>query len=262
MKKVISIGSNSEIIKNIKHGTFSKEKKFVVDDLGILMQDNTKKSCIESFVFCDELIFNPETKNIRDYYIEHSENCYQVSAKVFDSISSKENSAGMIAIIAKKELTLDKALADKSDFVLVNDGIEIPGNMGTIFRTCDAVGCDLVINTSIKTSVYNPKVIHASRGTVLKVPFVNTTISEAGKFLIDNGYRIITCETLDGTSFDRADYSGKIAIVIGCERYGIDKAWFDFPHQNVYIPMYGQMTSLNVGVAGSIMLYQAKMTRK
>ncbi len=261
MNKVVSIGAGHQIIKDIKHDSFAKQKMFVVDDLGILLKKSTMEQEVDAFLFCEDLIFNAETKALKDYYLAKSRQNFSVSQKVFSSIASKENSAGMISIIKKQELCFDKELANKTSFILVNDGIEIPGNMGTIFRTCDAVDCDLVINTNIRTSVYNPKVIHASRGTVLKVPFVNANVEQTAKFLLDNGYTILTCETLDGISFEKANYKGKIAIIVGSERYGIDKKWFEYPHKNIYIPMFGEMTSLNVGVAGSILLYQAKMNR-
>ena len=65
-----------------------------------------------------------------------------------------------------------------------------------------------------------------------------------------------------GKSYNELDYHGKIAIVVGSERYGINPDWYNHPHQKVFIPMYGTMTSLNVGVAASILLYEAKLKRK
>ena len=70
------------------------------------------------------------------------------------------------------------------------------------------------------------------------------------------------CETIDGITYNSCDYNGKIAIVVGSERFGIDKKWLKEKTTNVFIPMVGEMKSLNVGVAGSIVLYQALSTRK
>ena len=79
-------------------------------------------------------------------------------------------------------------------------------------------------------------------------------------YLKKQGFWIIGTD-MEGLDYKDVDYEGKIAIIIGSERYGIDKKWFEYPHKNIYIPMFGEMTSLNVGVAGSILLYQAKMNR-
>lgn len=261
MKKIIAINQTHDMIKKIRRNEFVKEDIFVVDDLFALSLAETKSSDILAVVFCDTLLFSDEAKELKAYYVAKAKDAYSVSEKVYLSISEKENCAGLTVILKKQPLDLKTALA-KSSFVLVNDGIEQSGNLGTIFRTADAVGVDLVINTNVKASVYQPKVLHASRGMVLKVPFINAASREVMTELVAQGYTIYLCEPEDGVSFDQVDYQGKIAIVIGCERFGIAKEWFEGQHKNIFIPMFGTMTSLNVGVAGSIILYQAKLKRK
>ncbi len=260
MKQIIAISQSHEIIKKIKKNQFSKENFFVVDDLFALSLPEAKNCDIEYVIVCDSLIFSKEAKEIRDYYIEHAKYCFSVSEKIYTSFCEKENCAGITVVMKKTTVNLDHAL-EHSSFVLVNDGIEQSGNLGTIFRTCDAVGVDLVIGTNVKASVYQPKVLHASRGMVLKIPFIECDSRQAIQNLLDHGYTIYLCEPEDGVSFEKATYQGKVAIVIGCERFGISKEWFSYPHQNIKIEMYGTMTSLNVGVAGSIILYQARIQR-
>lgn len=261
MGKIIAINQTHDIIKKIRKNDWVKEDTFVVDDLFALSLDETKNSKIVAVIFCETLLFSEEAKALQSYYVSKIDVAYSVSEKVYATISEKENCAGLTVILKKKSLALQDTLA-KSSFVLVNDGIEQSGNLGTIFRTADAVGVDLVINTNIKASVYQPKVLHASRGMVLKVPFINAGSREVMAELLAQGYTIYLCEPEDGVPFDQVDYQGKIAIVIGCERFGIAKEWFEGQHKNIMIPMFGTMTSLNVGVAGSIILYQAKLKRK
>lgn len=261
MEKVVAINQTHEIIKKIRKNVYVKEDTFVVDDLFALSLDQTKGSEILAVIFCDSLLFSEEAKVLKEYYIKKAKEVYSVSEKVYALISEKENCAGLTVILKKKKLGVSTSLEEAS-FVLINDGIEQSGNLGTIFRTCDAVGVDLVINTNIKASVYQPKVLHASRGMVLKVPFINADSREVMQELLTQGYTIYLCEPEQGVSFEKVDYQGKIAIVIGCERFGIAKEWFECQHQNIMIEMFGTMTSLNVGVAGSIILYQAKLKRK
>lgn len=261
MGKIIAINQTYDIIKKIRKNDWSKEDTFVVDDLFVLSLDETKNSEILAVIFCEPLLFSDEAKALKAYYVSRIDVAYSVSEKVYALISEKENCAGLTVILKKKHLSLQDSLA-KSSFVLVNDGIEQSGNLGTIFRTADAVGVDLVINTNIKASVYQPKVLHASRGMVLKVPYINAGSREVMAELLAQGYTIYLCEPEDGVPFDQVEYQGKIAIVIGCERFGIAKEWFDGCHKNIMIPMFGTMTSLNVGVAGSIILYNAKLKRQ
>ena len=258
--QITNIGANSEIIKNIKKENYKKQQLFVVDDLSVLESDYCKKLQCEILIFCSELIHSNLAQQTLKHYQNITKQCYEVSEKVFLSICEKENCAGIMAIIKKETQTL-KDFKDKN-FLLVLDGIEMQGNVGTILRSCDATGVDGVVNTNIKASIFSPKTLHASRGMVLNVPFVCDEFENVLEFLKQNNYRIILCETIDGTSFEKLNYSGKIAIVVGSERFGIDKRWLNERTENVFIPMQGQMHSLNVGVATSVVLYQAYISRK
>jgi outer membrane protein len=80
--------------------------------------------------------------------------------------------------------------------------------------------------------------------------------------LLELNYDIFLGEPVLGKSYDEYDYKGNVAIVIGNERYGIDPKWYESKHKKVYIPMEGLMGSLNVSVAGSILLFEALKNRK
>ena len=258
--EILNIGANHEIIKNIKKETYKKQEMFVVDDLSVLESDYCKQLQSEILLFCSPLIHSKEAHETLSFYKNKAKQCFEVSEKVFLSVCEKENCAGILVVCKKQKINL-QSFKD-SNFLLVLDGIEMHGNLGTILRSCDATGVNGVINTNVKANIYSNKVIHSSRGMVLKVPFVCEELDEVIKFLKDNKYRIILCETLDGVSFEKQDYKGKIAIVVGSERFGIDKRWISEKTENVYIPMQGEMHSLNVSVATSIVLYQALISRK
>ncbi len=256
------IGLKHPIIKEIK----GYKKKFnnkimIIEDLSILKLRYKYNFKVLKFLYCDEKIFSDESKKIKSLYLTVSSEIYAISSKVYNSLSDKENSAGMIAVVAIDLLNLDSVDIVKNSFILVLDGIELPGNLGTIFRTADAINIDLVINVDLVTSVFNNRTLSNSRGMCLKVPFVNTTYEKAQQFLLDNKYRILLSEPKEGTCYSKMNYDGKIAIVVGNERFGINKKWYDNTHEKLYIPMYGDSESLNVGVATSILLYEAKNKR-
>ena len=191
-----------------------------------------------------------------------AERVYSASKKVFLSMAEKDNAQGIIVVAKCEPLDIKNFKAKHDSLILVCDGIEIAGNMGTLFRSADAVGCDAILCTNVVTKPNNPKVIHSSRGMVLTIPHTILAPKDAVEFLKDNEYKIYTCETLDGISYDEAEYGGRVAIIVGSERYGITKELIDSSDQNIYIPMVGDMTSLNVGVAGSIILYEALSKRQ
>ena len=88
------------------------------------------------------------------------------------------------------------------------------------------------------------------------------TYDEAQNFLIKNNYNIYLGEPILGKPYNEYNYEGKIALVVGNERYGITSNWYQYDHFKVFIPMYGEMKSLNVSIAGSILMYEVKMKKE
>ncbi|MDE6584169.1 MAG: hypothetical protein K2K15_02085, partial [Anaeroplasmataceae bacterium] len=88
------------------------------------------------------------------------------------------------------------------------------------------------------------------------------TYQEAQAFLNQKQYTIYLGEPELGLDYQKYSYEGKIAIVVGNERFGIQEEWYSHPHQKVFIPMQGTQNSLNVGVAASILAYEAYMKRR
>ena len=197
-----------------------------------------------------------------EYYKKHTE-CYSISEKVFDKLSAKQNGAGIVLvtkIVFPNYLEYD--YTDK--MILVCDGIEISSNIGTIFRTSEALNVDLIIFTNPKAKVLDNKVVHASRGMIFNVPFVIVDeVQYVMNTLAKNHVTAIICEPEQGEDFKNFDYSGSIALVVGSERYGVSKCWFEEPNNKyLKIKMFGEMDSLNVAVATSLILYEAKYNRK
>jgi TrmH family RNA methyltransferase len=85
---------------------------------------------------------------------------------------------------------------------------------------------------------------------------IEAEIDEAIAWLHGHDFQIITADTDAPVSYKRADYRGRVAVVMGSERYGIVKEWHAAQDQSVFIPMRGTVDSLNVGNAAVLMLYE------
>ena len=96
---------------------------------------------------------------------------------------------------------------------------------------------------------------------LLFLPVVIGSYASVQSFLEKNAYSVYLGEPELGKSYDQYDYDGKVAIVIGNERFGINSDWYNHPNNKVFIPMYGKIGSLNVGVAASILIMQASLKR-
>ena len=230
----------------------------VSDDLQILEIVNNKNLEIELLLYVFDIAYKDKTKILLDDLSTKAKRSFQISNKMYQQLSLKENHAGIIAAI---KLPINKNIFDK-DFLIVLDHLEIPGNIGTIYRTLDSINADGVILVDSISKINNPKITSSSRGCNLIIPSVSLSYNEALNKLLDNGYTIFLGEPELGLDYQKYDYSGKIAIVLGNERFGINPDWYNHNHKKVYIPMEGNQNSLNVGVAASILAYEAYMKRK
>ena len=110
--------------------------------------------------------------------------------------------------------------------------------------------------------MHNPKITSSSRGCNLLIPTAIASYEEAQQWLLENNYDIYLGEPNLGKDYQSYDYQNNIAIVVGNERFGINEEWYNNKHIKVFIPMFGSNNSLNVGVAASILVYEATMQRK
>jgi TrmH family RNA methyltransferase len=154
----------------------------------------------------------------------------------------------------------DLELAENS-LVIVTEAIEKPGNLGTILRSADAANVAAVIVCDRTTDIHNPNVVRASTGTMFSVPIVEATSDEALAFLQSNGFKILAATPHAKELHFEVDLSGRVAIALGAEQYGLTAKWMDGADLRVRIPMLGLADSLNVSAAATILVYEAVRQR-
>ncbi len=255
----LSIQEVIHYIKNLKKDT-TNHSIYEVEDLSTLLYALDAQLEAEYFIYCPELCYSEEAKKIINYFTKHNRlGVYEVGKKVYQKVVEKANAQGFIATFRAQQYALNDFKDAKN--IVVLDGIETLGNLGTIIRTCDACEVDGIIVINQKARIFNPKVMLASRGMQLFLPLVETSYEECQQFLLNEHFDIYLAEPDNGKDYKSYAYQGKNAILVGSERYGIDKRFFEHPHYQVFIPMKGKMGSLNVGVAASIIIYEVFMQK-
>lgn len=209
------------------------------------------------FFVSPELFRGDEGRRLAEKIVEADVHSYLVSEKVMRSIVDRDDPDGLAAIVRLPRFTFDSFRLREHTRLLVLDGLEIPGNVGTIIRSADSSGADGVIITNRRTRLSHPKLIHSSMGSLFSFPVVEAEVDEAVGWLKRHGFTIITTDTDAELSYRQASYRGRVAIVMGSERYGIVREWHDSQNIGVSIPMSGRVDSLNVGNAAVLMLYEA-----
>jgi len=250
-------------VADIRNNTRANPEKLVVAEgiweAGILMKYRVPIRA--AFLYAGG-IRSPEAYQLMLELVRAAEEVHLVSESTFSKIAELGTSAGILALAVFPEKRLADLEPSRDRLLVVLDGLEIPGNIGTIIRSCDGTDADGVIICNRKTRLTHPKLIRSSQGSCFKVPIAEAEAADVQAWLAGNGYRIILTDTRAEKQYFEEDYSGRVAIVMGSERYGISEGWYGMDTVKISIPMYGDCDSLNVGIAATIILYEAAIRRK
>jgi TrmH family RNA methyltransferase len=180
---------------------------------------------------------------------------YDAAPRVVQAASSVVTSQGIVAI-ARRPAEADEAILASPDLLLlVADGIQDPGNLGTMIRTAAAAGATAVAAAGT-ADPYQPKALRASMGAAFRIPILRTDASRLRDTLAARGVRILVADPRGALSFTDAVFDPPVAIVIGHETAGPAQVWRP-PGVGVRIPMLGPVESLNAAVAAALLVYEA-----
>lgn len=246
-------GKIKNITRLLTDNRFRKKSGvFVVE--GQQENDRAQKYHFEATeYFVCESIFKGEIPKGKIHY---------VSEKVYEKTAYRGTSEGIIGIYKAKEFQLNTFKPKDSSTVIVVEGIEKPGNLGAILRSCEAFGIDALIVTDAKADFYNPNVIRSSVGCLFGMQVFQAENPEALEFLNKNHFNIYTT-IMDETSEDlyKRDFTEKSAVVFGTEHSGLSDFW-DGKGKNTLIPMVGSIDSLNLSNAVAITCYESLRQKK
>ncbi len=183
-------------------------------------------------------------------------------AKVLDLVAPQSVVAVARQRTVAVEELLARAVADRRP-VLVLVELQDPGNVGTLVRVAEGSGCAGIVLTERTVDVHNPKVVRAAAGALFRVPVAEGV--EAGALLdacAAAGLATWATERSGGVVLDEADLSGASALLVGSEAHGLPEAVGARVGHRLTIPMAGRVESLNAGVAGALVTFEAARQRR
>ncbi len=218
---------------------------------------------LEEFYFCPELFKQSEAAQLAEQIRGTSVACWELGGSAFEKVSGRDGSDGILAVAHCWEARLDLLRLPENPLLLAVEAVEKPGNLGALFRTADSAGCSALLCCDPVTDVFNPSVVRSSQGALFSMPCAVATAEETAAFLRRKGIRVFA--TTPGAERDlwTADFSGPSAILLGSEKDGLSRFWLeDTECRQIGIPQAGLSDSLNVGMAGTICLYEAVRQRR
>lgn len=220
---------------------------YLIDGLHLLQEAIRSKQKIQN-IFVTDKGLQEARECLRDY----AEETYLIADEVAKELSDLPTPQGIFAVIKLN----DQKLSQLSGKWIILDNVQDPGNVGTIIRTADAAGFSGVFLGNGTADCYSSKVLRSMQGSQFHLPVITGEVSLFIEELKENGF------TLFGTELNAkaVDYRGvspisPLALVVGNEGQGVQKQILQQMDQNLYIPLYGQAESLNVGVAAGILMY-------
>ena len=186
------------------------------------------------------------TEDIYDFDVEK----LLVTDKVIKSISELNNTK-VIGVCSKLSNELDL-----SKNIVILDGVQDPGNLGTIIRSCVAFNINNLVLSNETVDLYNSKVIRSTQGMIFNINIIRDDLENTIKLLKDNNYTIYGTNVVNGIDIKDVKKDKKYAIILGNEGNGISNKINALVDKNIYIKMNDKCESLNVAVSGSIILYE------
>ncbi|MCH4456421.1 RNA methyltransferase [Staphylococcus haemolyticus] len=222
-------------------------------------RDKTGQALIEGIHLIEEAyqsgivikqLFVIEPNRTDEALKDYAEETFEINMKVAESLSGTITPQGFFAVIEKPKYDVTQAKQ-----VLLIDRIQDPGNLGTLIRTSDAAGIDLIVMEKGTADPYQDKVLRASQGSVFHIPVITADLKT---FIADFNGPVYGTALENAQPYKEVASQDIFALLLGNEGEGVNKALLNETSQNLTIPIYGKAESLNVAIAGSILLYHLK----
>lgn len=239
-----------------------EEKLFVAE--GLRMCQEIPKEKLHTLYISESFQKNKECQEL----IGRANRTELVSDEVFKVFSDTQSPQGILALVHQYHYTLEDVAGTEKEtgqpaLVMVLEHLQDPGNLGTIIRAGEGAGVTGILMDKDTADIYNPKVIRATMGSVLRVPFFYTEDLRSDlKALKKKGIRLYAAHLKGQRSYDQESYTGDTGFLIGNEANGLTEETAALADSYIRIPMLGQVESLNAAVASSVLMFEAARQRR
>ncbi len=249
-----------EVLKNNRNKRY-KYNQFIVEGVRNLNEAVKNNWKIISFIY--------DKNNLSDWakcMIEtvKTQVNYTLTAQLLKELSGKEDTSELLAVIEMREDKLENVALSQNPFIMLFDRPSNKGNLGTMIRSCDALGVDMLIITGHAVDLYEPNVIVSSMGSFFNLPVIRIINNEDLYKFIENlrikyhDFKIIGTTAHKEKPIYSEDLKNPVMLMMGNETMGLNKAFKEYCDVLCTIPMAegSYASSFNVSCAASIIMYE------
>jgi RNA methyltransferase, TrmH family len=247
-------------IKRLRQKKYRQEEGlFFIEGLRVVLTAVEQSAPLESLVYAPELLTSEVARQVIIEQQAQGVRCVSVAAAVFQAISERDNPAGLGAVVQAGWRPLHELPVTATAVYVALFDISDPGNLGTILRTLDATGASALILVGETADPFHSTAVKASMGALFTVPISQvsgapTLLDWAGR----HGIQTVATSAKATASYWAASYRRPLLLLMGNEGEGLPAAVMAAAGQSVTIPMSGTVSSLNLAVATSLLLYELR----
>ncbi len=233
--------------------------KFIIEGWKSVQEAANSGVKIDTVLY-DEL--RVENKKLLSWLQDHARRTYAVKSKELDSIADTVSAQGIVAVLPKFSGAehIAPVFAKEQSLIVVLDGINDPGNLGTIIRTCDWFGVDAIVIGKNSVELTNPKVVRATMGSLFHLPIDED--ADLKQFLTlckRERFTIYSTELTGSKDIRTVTFSQRSVLVIGSESHGVSPEVSALADHKILIPQFGKAESLNAAMACGVILSSIKL---
>lgn len=255
-----------EVLKSNRNKRY-KYNEFLVEGVRSLKEAVTNKWNIKSFIYDKNNLSDWARNTINSVNTKEK---FVLTPELMKDLSGKEDTSELMAIIEMREDKLENVTLSKVPFILLFDRPSNKGNLGTIIRSCDSLGADILIITGHAVDLYDPDVVISAMGSFFNMPVIriednNDLYAYVEKLRKQYPDFLVAGSTAHKEkSIEEIDFTRPLILMIGNETMGLNKAFKEYCDVLCTIPMdeKSYATSFNVGCAASIMMYEVTRQRR
>ena len=252
----------NEIRKLQTHRTYrDSTKQFYIEGIRNFIRVVDNKFEISTIIYSEKLLTSVIARKLVRQNRRSGIPCLNVSPEKFRTISHTEKASGVGAIVRQYWTKLHKISVQQRTCWIILETIRSPGNLGTLIRTSEAFGSTGFILLGNNIDPFDPNVVRASLGSIYNQKFIRTGYSKLHKWLQNNNCNVIGASPDGAVDFHQFNYPETTMIFLGEERKGLTQQQRDLCKHLVRIPIASTVDSLNLAVAGSLMMYEIYKTQ-
>lgn len=235
---------------------------FFLEGVRLVAQAVEARARIETLVYSPPLLVHPFGRRLARELCETGVRCLEVAPDVLHSLALNDDPQGIAAVVRQKWEPLARVSPGRDLCWVALDTVQSPGNLGTILRTCDAVGAAGVILVGDAIDPFDPATVRATMGALFTQRFVRTTLADFLAWKRAQNCLLVGTSPAAPVDYQAARYPAPIVLWMGGERKGLPVEFQQLCDAMVRIPMVGRSDSLNLAVATSVLLYEVFNQRR